>query len=184
MNTPMMPDVAELRGRLDVCPPGRAGWQEYEDAGLAALTYLFVPPLAPPHVQARTLSGIDRRDAIFPNRIVDANISWGLLHKDLDARMILVEFKNYDRLGIGKDDTDQVRNYMKPTMGRLALVCCNKPPRQEALARRNQIFSLEKKVVLFLTTTDIIEMLDMKGRGEDPGEFVVDSYELFLIQHE
>ena len=98
--------------------------------------------------------------------------------------MILVEFKNYDRLGIGKDDTDQVRNYMKPTMGRLALVCCNKPPRQEALARRNQIFSLEKKVVLFLTTTDIIEMLDMKGRGEDPGEFVVDSYELFLIQHE
>lgn len=184
MTTQATPDVAQLRRRLNTCPPGHAGWQEYQDAGLATLIYLFVPPLMPPRVQPRTLAGTDRRDAIFPNRIVDANTSWGLLYRELSARLVLIEFKNYDRLGIGKDETDQVRNYMKPTMGRLAMICCNKPPQHEALARRNQIYSLEGKVILFLTTTDLMEMLDMKGRGEDPAGFVVDSYETFLIEHE
>lgn len=181
MNTPTVPD---LRRRLATCPPGLMGWREYEDVALAALTCLFVPPLEPPRVQVRTLSGMDRRDAIFPNRVMDTNKSWGLLHKELNARLVLVEFKNYDRLGIGKGETDQVRNYMKPTMGRLAIVCCNKPPQPEALVRRNQTYSQEGKVILFLTTIDLMEMLDMQGRGEDPSDFIVDCYETFLIEHE
>jgi hypothetical protein len=180
-----MTDISGLRRSLEACPPGRSGWREFEKAALAVLQALFVPPLQPPRIQPRTFSGLDRRDAIFANRCHDTDTSWGLLHKELDARLIPVEFKNYDREDIGKDEVDQTRNYLRPaTMGRLAIVCCNKAPVQSGLLRRNSIFSEEGKVILFLTVEHLKEMLDIHGRGEDAGGFVVDSYEEFLIQHE
>ncbi|MFD4406302.1 hypothetical protein ACFWPH_26435 [Nocardia sp. NPDC058499] len=177
-------DVSGIRRRLDACPPGPSGWREYEDVGVEVLKYLLVPPLSRPLIQAKTLSGIDRRDAIFPNRITDSGTPWGLLYSELNARLILVEFKNYDRVEIGKEEVDQTRNYMKSTMGQLAIVCCNKPPSAAAMRRRNIVFSDERKVILFLTTAHMLEMIDMKERGEDPSEFIIDSYESFLIQHE
>jgi hypothetical protein len=175
---------ASLRRRLSQCPPGDAGWREFEDAALAVLCHLLVPPLMAPIVQARTLSGLDRRDAIFSNRITDTRDTWGLLRHDHDARLIPVEFKNYDKRRIGKDEVDQTRNYLKRSMGRLAIVCCNKPPDQSAYLRRNGVYSEEGKVILFLTSANLIEMLNMKERGSDPSAFILDYVDLFLVQHE
>jgi hypothetical protein len=71
-------------------------------------------------VQPRSYSGIDCRDAIFPNRVTDPNQPPGLLRQDLEARLIPIEFKNYDRTDIAKPKVDQARNYPKHSMGRLA----------------------------------------------------------------
>ncbi len=68
--------------------------------------------------------------------------------------------------------------------GRLAIICSNKLPNDAAHRRRNIIYSEERKIILFITTADLLEMIDMKDRGDDPSEFVVDSVERFLIQHE
>jgi hypothetical protein len=169
---------------LSGCPAGTSGWKAFEDAALDALCHLFVPPLIRPVVQARTLSGIDRRDAVFPNRITDTGCAWGLLRHDHDARLIPVEFKNYDRERIGKEEVDQVCGYLKSTMGRLAIICCNKRPDRSAYVRRNSIFSERRTIVLFVTTEDLIEMMDIKDRGDDPSDFIVDRVEQFLIEHE
>jgi len=174
----------QLRQTLSHCPAGMAGWKAFEEVALETLCYLFVPPLIKPSVQARSFSGIDRRDAIFPNRVTDTNIAWGLLRHDYDARLILVEFKNYGKEGIGKEEVDQARNYLKSTMGRLAMICCNKRPDDSAYLRRNGVYSEDRKMILFVTTGDLIEMLDIKERGDDPSDFIVDCVEQFLIQHE
>jgi hypothetical protein len=173
-----------LRRLLAACPPGRPGWQQFEDVALAALCHLLVPPLTPPRVQERSFSGIDRRDAVFPNRITDTAHPWGLLRHDHDARFVLVEFKNYDKDEIGKEEVDQTRCYMKPTLGGLSIMVCNKPPHESALIRRNIVFNQEKKVILFLTTSHLLEMLDIKDRGDDPSVFILDAVDSFLIQHE
>ncbi|MEO3853563.1 hypothetical protein ABGB08_01555 [Acrocarpospora sp. B8E8] len=120
----------------------------------------------------------------FPNRITDTSSAWGLLRHDLSAKLILVEFKNYDQQDIGKDETNQTRNYLKDSMGKLAIMCCNKIPNDAAHRCRNTIYSEEKKVIIFLTTAQVIEMIDMKDRGDDPRYFIVDSVEKFYIQHE
>jgi hypothetical protein len=184
----MMADIPHdgnrLREMLRCCPPGLNGWRTFEDVALKTLCYLFVPPLSDPHFQSRSYSGLDRRDAIFPNRIVDTTKVWGLLRHDLDAKLILVEFKNYDRENIGKNETDQTRNYLKASMGRLAIICCNKLPDDSAHRRRNSIYSEEKKIILFVTAAHLQEMLDMKDRGDDPSDFIMDSIERFWIQHE
>ena len=98
--------------------------------------------------------------------------------------MVLFEFKNYDTEEVGKDETNQTRNYLTPPLGRLAIMCCSRAPNEAAHIKRNTIFSEEKKVILFMTTEHLIEMLAIKERGEDPSDLIVDMLERFYLQHE
>lgn len=59
-----MADTAAHLARLRACPRGDAGWREFEDACTDILQHLFVPPLEPPHIQARRLGGTEVRDAL------------------------------------------------------------------------------------------------------------------------
>lgn len=179
-----MSDFQSIRKRLYDCPAGREGWKQFEDACIDALRFLFVPPLTEPIIQPRTYSGIDRRDAVFPNRNIDAPNNWGHLLRELAARMVLFEFKNYDAEEIGKDETNQTRNYLSPPMGRLAIICCNREPNHAAHIKRNTIFSEDGKVILFLTRDHLVEMLFIKERGEDPSDLIMDLVERFYLQHE
>ena len=96
-----MSQIIALVNRLENCPTGDKGWQAFEALCLEILEFLFVPPLIRPIIQARTYSGTIRRDAVFPNRNFDEKHSWGLLLRELQARMILFEFKNYQNSKIG-----------------------------------------------------------------------------------
>ncbi len=179
-----MSEANNLIDKLFSCPAGAAGWKTFEDVCLEILCYLFVPPLVEPKIQPRTFSGITRRDAVFPNRNFDVANNWGLLLRELNARMVLFEFKNYDTTEIGKDEVDQIRNYMTEPMGRLATMVCSKSPNEAAHIRRNTIFSSEEKVILFLTREHLKEMLFIKEREEDPADLIVDLVEWFYLQHE
>lgn len=179
-----MSDAQSIRKRLEECPAGRQGWRQWEEACIEALRFLFVPPLTEPIIQPRTYSGIDRRDAVFPNRNMDATNNWGYLLRELAARMVLVEFKNYDADEIGKEETNQTRNYLTQPMGKLAIMCCNREPNQAAHIKRNTIFSEDGKVILFVTRDQLIEMLFIKERGEDPSDLIMDLVERFYLQHE
>jgi hypothetical protein len=175
--------------RLDACPQGSAGWSEFEEVCTDIFTYLFVPPLQPPKRQAKTLSGINRRDAIYPNRNHTANgdpntKNWHYLFGQLDAKLILLEYKNYDATDIGPEEVNCALNYLTNPMGRLAILVCSKEPNQQAKVRRNTVYTNDKKVILFVTKDHLKEMLAMKERGEDPSDLIVDLIDLFYIQHE
>jgi hypothetical protein len=179
-----MTKEAALIKKLEACPKGAPGWRQFEDICTEILTHLFVPPLIKPKIQPRSYSGIDRRDALFPNRDLTSSGNWGHLYRELKARMLLVEFKNYDTEDIGKDEVNQVRNYLKEPMGRLAILCCNKKPNDAAHIKRNSIFSDAKTVILFVTPDELKEMLFIKERGEDPSDLLIDMVEWFYAQHE
>lgn len=170
-----------LRARLDAVPHGMAGWKQFEDVATQALRHLLVPPLADPIPQARSYSGIDRRDSIFPNRNHGESNHWGRLLHELEARMVLVEFKNYDREDVGKDEVNQTRNYLTKPMGRLALMVSTKEPNHAAHLKRNTVYSEDRKVIVFLNVEHVKEMLYMKERGEDPADLIMDAIERFYI---
>ena len=179
-----MVDTAELVQRLEACPAGHIGWVEFEKICIEILSSLFVPPLNAPIVQPRTYSGIDRRDAVFPNRNKDDDSIWGQLYQELGARLVLFEFKNYDATEIGKQEINQTRNYLTAAMGRLAFVCCNRLPNEAAHIKRNSIYSEEQKVIIFVTPDQLVEMLAIKERGDDPSDLIMDLVERFYLQHE
>lgn len=179
-----MADVPSLVKKLRDCKAGRANWKEFEDVCVEILTFLFVPPLKKPIVQPRTYSQIDRRDAVFPNREDTGTSNWAKLYRELNARMILFEFKNYDHDDIGKEEINQTKSYLTEPMGRLAIVCSSKMPDKSAHIKRNTIFSADKAVILFLTKEKLEEMLYIKDRGEDPSDLLMDEVERFYMQHE
>lgn len=173
-----------LRDRLASVPGGLSGWRQFEDVATQVLTHLFVPPLQPPMRQPRSYSGTERRDAVLPNRNHDKDNAWGHLLRELEARMVLFEFKNYDTQPLGKDEVNQTRNYLTPPIGRLGVVVCRTAADKGAHVVRNSAYSQERKVILFLTPADLAEMLFMKERGEDPADFLLDAVERFYVQWE
>lgn len=179
-----MSRATDLINRLLSCPLGTPGWKEFEDVCTEILKYLFVPPLQNPRTQARTYSGIDRRDAIFPNRNFTHDNNWGILFHELGARLILFEFKNYDTSEIGKDEVIQTLNYMSKPMGNLSFIICTKKPDESAHIKRNSIYGDQKKAILFITKEQLLEMIYIKERGEDPSDFLMDLLESFYIEYE
>lgn len=180
-----MNKVTELIKRIEKCPSGSSGWSEFENICIEILTFLFVPPLDSPHSQTKTYSGTSRRDAVFPNRNLSKTGNWDLFYRELDARMLLCEFKNYDMTEIGHEEVIQTNHYLrKKTFGRLGLMICNKLPNKSAHKVRNTIFSEDDKVILFLTSDDLKEMLRRKKKNEDPSDVIADRYFEFKLQHE
>src|SRR5437763_9523930 len=123
-----MNQTNDLISRLEACPGGKSGWKAFEDICIEILCYLFVPPLTKPKIHPRSYSGIDRRDAVFPNRNFRDTNNWTFLGEKLGARMLLFEFKNYHKEEIGKEEVLQTQSYMNEPMGRLAIMVCNKLP--------------------------------------------------------
>lgn len=179
-----MSRVIDLVYRIDGCLTGEKNWREFEDLCLEILEFLFVPPLVRPIIQPRTYSGTNRRDAVFPNRNFDEKHGWGLLLRELEARMVLFEFKNYGTTDIGNEEVIQTDNYLTQPMGRLAIMICSKIPQNSAHIQRNTIYSRNRKIILFLTKEHLKEMLFIKERGEDPCDLIVDLVERFYLQHE
>lgn len=179
-----MPVPVDLIQRLDECPVGQTGWRQYEEICIDILEFLFVPPLQEPQLQSRSLSGIDIRDAIFPNRNLDQQSIWGQLRHELGARLIPFEFKNYDSENIGKDEVNQIRNYLTRPMGKLGIMISSKEPHENARIQRNHVYSRDEKVILLLTSDHLREMVHMKERGDEPALLIMEQVELFYMQHE
>ncbi|MFZ3171842.1 MAG: TIR domain-containing protein [Carboxydocellales bacterium] len=175
--------VQRLISKLKDCPEGKDGWKEYENVCIEILNHLFVPPLKEPRIQSRTESGIDIRDAIYPNRGNHEN--WGFIRNDYDAKYIIFEFKNYatDDTGseIDKHVVNQVKNYLKQTIGKIGFVCSKKSPNSSGYEARKQAFIEDKKLVLFLSNDHLIDMIMKKYRKEEPSDVMVDLIDEFNI---
>jgi hypothetical protein len=181
--------VSQINGlieKLNSCPTGSNGWHEFENICIEILSYLFVPPLIGPKIQPRTHSGVSRRDAVFPIRehSIEQSYSWKQLSRELNARLLLFEFKNYDSTEIGPEEVNQISCYMTNPMGNLSILVSSKQPNNQAHIRRNAIYSNDKKVILFLEKKDLKEMLFIKERGDDPADLIIDKVESFYLQHE
>ena len=174
--------IQSLIKRLDECPHGNAGWKEYEDICIDILSYLFVPPLGEPKIQSRRESGIDIRDAIFPNRNNSEN--WRFVREDYEAKYIVFEFKNYSDNGfnIDKHSVLQIDDYLKKTIGRLGIICSRKPPNRSGLEKRKDVFIEHNKLVLFMTNNELKEMLLRKHKKMDPSDVVIDMRDDFNLK--
>jgi HJR/Mrr/RecB family endonuclease len=176
--------INKMISNLKDCPEGKEGWKDYENICIDILNYLFVPPLIEPKIQSRTESGLDIRDALYPNRCDHTN--WQIIRNDYDAKYILVEFKNYstEKEGseINKEVVNQARNYLKQTIGRIAFICSKKKPNNSGIEAQNQAFIEDNKLILFLSNEHLIEMLMRKYRNEEPLDIIIDLIDEFNIK--
>lgn len=174
--------VQELIKKLDNCPEGKEGWKTYEDICIEVLNYLFVPPLGKPKIQSRRESGIDIRDAIYPNR--NSNENWKFIRDDYDAKYIVFEFKNYSENGseIDKQVLLQIDDYLKKTIGRFGIICSKKAPNRSGLEKRKDVFIENNKLILFVSNENLKEMLLRKHKELDPSDVIIDLIDDFNLK--
>jgi hypothetical protein len=175
------PKPAGLIEQLTECPPGEQNWRRFEKVCVAILTEAFVPPLKPPHEQTRTLSGLERRDALFSLRGTIG--AWRELAQEFDANFLLCEFKNYSE-PFGKDEVNQTRNYLKRTIGHVGIIFSRKGADSSAVKMRNSIYAEERKVILFFEDRHLIEFLQLKTANQEPLDLIRDAIEDFYISFE
>lgn len=175
-------NIQELSKRLDNCPEGKEGWKAYEDICIDILNYLFVPPLGEPKIQSRRESGIDIRDAVYPNR--NSNVNWKFIRDDYDAKYIVFEFKNYSKEGseIDKHVLLQIDDYLKRTIGRFGIICSKKLPNKSGLEKRKDVFIENNKLILFLNNDNMKEMLLRKHKKLDPSDVIIDLIDDFNLK--
>lgn len=172
-----MSHPALLRQQLKDCPAGSAGWREFERVCTETLEYLFVPPLIKARRQSSNRTKTKRRDAILSNRSTDYATNWGRLYREHGVRMIPFEFKNFDLEHIGSNEVEQLVGYMEEHFGKLAILCCNKGPSLTALDEQRDQFIKMKRLVLILTPAELLEMISIRERGEDPSNLIMDLIE-------
>jgi hypothetical protein len=175
-------NIQKLIKKLDNCPNENAGWKNYEDICIEILTYLFVPPLKKPKIQSRRESGVDIRDAIFPNR--NNNENWKFIRDDYDAKYIVFEFKNYSENGneVDKQVVIQLADYLNKPIGKFGIICSKKNPNTSGLTKRKDIYIENNKLILFLNNDKLKEMLLRKYNKMDPSDVINDLIDEFNLK--
>ncbi|MBO7459108.1 MAG: hypothetical protein J6T80_07645 [Paludibacteraceae bacterium] len=170
------PSAALLRQRLDKCPKGKEGWTEYEDIGADIFKYLFADDFRhfKYEIQSTTEDGIARRDMIVNNTYKTPPCFWEQMKEDYNAKVIIVDFKNYSK-PLNTDVFYNVSKYFNDIVGHFAIIFSRNGLGSSAIKKQSKMLG-ENKLILCLTDTDIIEMIDCKERNQNPTDKLEEMY--------
>jgi hypothetical protein len=170
---------SSLVGELLVVAPGRAEWAKYQRVVRDILAATLSPPLGLPLDERTNLSGVNRRDIIFPNYATEG--LWEFLRHHYDAHYVVVDAKNYVG-GVKKKDILQVANYLSAHGAGLfgMIVCRNAADRSAEVTRREQ-WVIYRKLILILNDEDLRTMLALTDQGEDPAIVIRQKIEDFRL---
>ena len=154
--------------RLRSCPKGVEGWKQYEDVGSDIFHFLFENTFRnyTYEYQSSTSDGTQRRDLVVNNTFKDTSYFWQLAKSDYHSNIIVVDFKNY-REAMNSDSFYIPTKYLNSTVGNFVIVF-SRCGLDDTAKKVQQRLLTEKKLVLCLTDTDLISMINQRVNGQDP----------------
>ncbi|MEC3910318.1 restriction endonuclease [Sphingobium sp. CR2-8] len=175
---PPRPLSAQFEDRLVAIKAGKDDWSMFEDWGTEILTEIFKPDLGPPDQQTRTDDGLDIMDAIFPIRA--GSPPWALVRAEYGTRFAVAEYKNYTG-PIGPKQVESIQQYLWiPAKRQFGLLVSRELPAPQAIVQRRRAWLEHQKMIVFLSATDLIGMLEMRENGEEPFEVIDAQLEEFF----
>jgi hypothetical protein len=175
---PPRPFSAQFEDRLDAIKAGKDDWSKFEDWGTEILTDIFKPDLGPPDQQTRSDDGLDIMDAIFPIR--SGSPPWALVRAEYGTRFAVAEYKNYTK-PIGPKQVESIQQYLWiPAKRQFGLLVSRERPAPQAIVQRRRAWLEQQKMIVFLTTADLIGMLEMRENGEEPFDVIDAQLEEFF----
>lgn len=154
--------------RLRNCPKGAEGWKQYENIGGEIFHFLFENTFRnyTYEYQSTTSDGTQRRDLVVNNTFKDSSYFWQLAKSDYHSSIIVVDFKNY-REAMNSDSFYIPTKYLNSTVGNFVIVF-SRCGLDDTAKKVQQRLLAEKKLVLCLTDTDLISMINQKMNGQEP----------------
>lgn len=169
-------DPETLKQRLKGLKAGNQEAREYQKLVLEILDFLFNPELVDGKMEVKTLDGTERRDMIFS---IDSDYSfWTYLMSHHSTPVIMFETKN--TIEVDNIHLNQIATYLGKRIGTLGFIVTRNPLQQAQQRKVNSIYNDSEKIILALSDSDLVAMLDMKSHGENPTQYIRKLYRSFL----
>ena len=182
--TRMVDKSASLIERLNSHNCGKRGFRGFEEICIDILTYLFEDVLCEIKPQEYSNKEIFRFDAVARIKSGDKSDFWSIVENNYNSRFILFEFKNYKEL-IGQTQIFTTEKYLyDKALRRVGIVISRNGANENALWAAKGCLRENGKLILNLCDSDLISMLKIKAKGEDPSDYLMKVLEELLLQLE
>lgn len=174
------PQIMNLKEQLGQLPTGVTKAYQYQRLIFEILNLLFTPELIDGEIEVRTLDGTERRDIVFTN---DSDQSfWAFIRDHHSSVFVMFETKNVNQINFSH--INQVSSYLGDRMGYLGFIVTRNQCELNQLRKIYSIYndSHPRKIILVISDKDVIQMLDMKDRGENPMQHLQKIYRSFVTQ--
>lgn len=159
-----------LRQGLPAIQPGRASFAVYQEWVRDVCELLFVPPLGPVHYEKPDAAKRNRRDVILQNWAADG--FWSHVRHEYKGHQIVVDAKNYSG-ALNKDPVVEIAHYLKSHgCGLFGLLFSRKGPGGAATHAIREEWVGSQRLIIALSDADVLEMIDLKQRGDPPEEIL------------
>ncbi|MFC7381858.1 hypothetical protein [Sphaerisporangium rhizosphaerae] len=169
----------DLVGVLASIECGRSEWSKYQRICADIFEYLFCPPLEAPIREIENETKVNRRDFVIPNYCSQGFFYFLRTHYQADY--IVVDAKNYCG-DVGKSEVLQLANYLSERGAGLfgIIVTRNGHDATAGIIRREQ-WMQHGKLILFITDTDLKQMIIAKRSGGEPNAVLRQKIEDFRL---
>lgn len=169
----------QLRSRLQEVACGRPEWFQYQKLCGDILEYLFSPPLEAPIRESSNVARVNRRDYVIPNYATEG--FWAFLRDHYRADYVVVDAKNYCGDST-KSHVLQLANYLSHHgTGLFGVIVTRNGMDAAATYTCREQWVLHNKMIVLLNDDDLVQMLETKASGDDPGILVRQKIEDFRL---
>jgi len=158
----------KLIKRLKACKP-ETDWREYEKICKEIISFCFVPPLFEPIEQVWNDNGDERKDLMIRIPPETKNY-WGWIFTKYDENVI-VECKDYTKPLKANVIHITDKYFGKNKASTFGIILCRNGVTESAHNAMKNLWTNYGERMICLIDQDLIKMITMKEKGEDPGTF-------------
>lgn len=164
--------VEAFKNALISLEAGKANWSKYQSLIADILEFLLCPPLEAPKVELADSDKRNRRDIIFENASNDG--FWLRVRDIYQGHYIVVDAKNYTK-PLSKRPVLDISHYLKPYgCGMFAIITSRQGYGTAGSHAAKEQWIGNKKLIVSLSDSDLIKMLDLKKAGVPPEDVIKD----------
>ena len=184
-------DEIRARNRLDGLITLLSNWDrassestDYEDVCCNVLNRLFADDLALWQAQKKSNDGLFRFDLICKIKNGNDKEFWRMSEQYFGSKYIVFEFKNYTGMVGQREIFTTVKYLYSKALRRVAIIISTNGTDEHGARAIRGILRDEGKLILSLSNRDLVEMLKMKRRNDDPADYLSEKLDALLVDLE
>ena len=169
---------------MESCVAGKTFFRKYEELCTELLKNIFSNDLALWRTQEKSNNDLYRFDLLC--RIKDGNQKsfWAILERYFNSKYVIFEFKNYKE-GISQREIYTTERYLyAKALRSVAIIISANGFNENAYWASKGCLRENGKLILLLTSEDLIEMNRIKMDNEDPADYLLNKLDNLLFELE
>lgn len=170
----------KLSDKLKNCQPGKKHWGTFQEICGEILSYCFSPQLLEPFPQDETREGLHKRDYVYPFS-QELRGFWKFVQTKFGMGLgVVVECKNYSNL-LKENEVIITSKYLGPKKyTAFGLILTRKGLHNNGKKAIIKKWEENGIMILCLKDSDLLKMLELKGRDDEATKVIQNALDQFL----